>query len=1336
MANTKRYTINPNTGRRILINGRAYKSLYTTNPKTNRPILINGHTFRKLQISANDSFYRDANKELEKLIKQDLLKDDIKKLQREARAEVQRLKAKKEQTRAYIDKHYIGQFKNVIVSILFFRKVNINQGADIPRAGEKRTTIRGITYTQILKEDFDFSRLNKKDINKYMVRGDDSKKEFETRIYNKYTKYEISGNFKKTFKRVSQSQQIDAIYIFNPRELIRPLGQKRLTLPRLFARNKINDSNNNVTIINKFINYDLNKDAQTFGELFDVSLCKYAGDNYRANSCFINIIIDTYYDQFNKKKPDGTRYYKHSLTYPYLCALLQLENKNQDIGLTVDNSIKFFDTYGLGLKLINSMGEIVRHHEPANRSINKKIYPAVLNLLIHNNHVIKINKDVSKFAQLDTTERADDIKALWISNKFNIRKQISETEAPEFVHINNINDIMIYIKDNEETKAHFILNVSKCDMNKLLYEMVNIHKVVPNVKMAGHRLIYITFNINNISYIIEPNTDTKDTEDENEHEISPDEYLKYIEYDNAFYNSIIYERVKSEYPPEVLHIDDNYKMSPQTGYFTPEYMNINILNGVDMCKAYTACLSDVDNVPVFGHFNRYREYIKGEQIDPLKIYVIKNDINNSKWYNVLLFHKKYDRVYGSVLLEANKHNIHYNIIYVRDYERLEQVEYKKAVDTLYNTTLHKDSKKFIVNKVTGLLEQKKAKRGMSYIYNTYAEAEMYKFMYGQQDIKATITAIECERPYTEEEEKKYNALYENPTIRTKTTTLYILTLYKEKSLIDGFRQIKELLYCHMRIKMFNLTLICLNNNMNVCGIRTDSLLLNNYEHEIRNINDIDFNDKIGCFKIEQGKTCPKTPLCGIVQRTNYYIKIDQHNINTIDILDEYDTNEINKKINLHNRLLIKSDMPGSGKSQCVKNYHNTNNNDDTINKVLFITPNNELAQDIKKEGFDAMTVYAFLGLNHNEQSINTKKDVYTKDYNIICFDEVYQIKRSILKRIDRYINEHSNIKFVATGDNAQNKAIEDDDDTGGDNFKSDNDTIINMVFNNQINLKISKRLKSEEDKQKLNKLKNQVFNMNLDISTIMKEHFKIIYNINDITTTQNVTYSNNTAQRVAEHVHNKKTYDTKKIMTLNNIVYYKNMPLVCRKAIRTQKLTLHTNYIYTLNGITKDKNIILFEPFEQIEHTITPAQFMESMRLNYARTGHSIQGRSIGENFTICDIDSSYVNRRWIWTALTRARNLNDITIYLMSEEQKDTSYQRKIEQYFNIIIKKINKNRKDKQLFNIDMIMNEIEKTPLCGHCKTPFNCVVYDGEIITNIKINTNDDKLKVCCSNCQNK
>jgi len=63
-------------------------------------------------------------------------------------------------------------------------------------------------------------------------------------------------------------------------------------------------------------------------------------------------------------------------------------------------------------------------------------------------------------------------------------------------------------------------------------------------------------------------------------------------------------------------------------------------------------------------------------------------------------------------------------------------------------------------------------------------------------------------------------------------------------------------------------------------------------------------------------------------------------------------------------------------------------------------------------------------------------------------------------------------------------------------------------------------------------------------------------------------------------------------------------------------------------------------------------KMLEHFKLPYANTCHSVQGLSINGPLTIFDVNTPYVDRFYIWTAITRSTDLSQVTIFQHSENE------------------------------------------------------------------------------------
>jgi len=139
------------------------------------------------------------------------------------------------------------------------------------------------------------------------------------------------------------------------------------------------------------ISYTLNKQARTFSELFGIHLEQYTLDNFKANSCYLNLIANTWHDAFDIRRPNGTRKFAE-LTYDVICNAIGITNKFQDIGISIKESKAFFKKFRLGLDVVNIYGQLLETFRP--EKLNDHIFPQVLRVLVHNNHTYELNRNV------------------------------------------------------------------------------------------------------------------------------------------------------------------------------------------------------------------------------------------------------------------------------------------------------------------------------------------------------------------------------------------------------------------------------------------------------------------------------------------------------------------------------------------------------------------------------------------------------------------------------------------------------------------------------------------------------------------------------------------------------------------------------------------------------------------------------------------------------------------------------------------------------------------------------------------------------------------------------
>ena len=616
-------------------------------------------------------------------------------------------------------------------------------------------------------------------------------------------------------------------------------------------------------------------------------------------------------------------------------------------------------------------------------------------------------------------------------------------------------------------------------------------------------------------------------------------------------------------------------------------------------------------------------------------------------------------------------------------------------------------KKLIVNRTTGLLEKSKNRNHITKICDTYEEALRLQYNHKSdlipcykalgEDIKSSLDSGEFE-------------------IVPCDSHFWIVNLHKEKKLTNGLNHIKDIIYLKQSLKMYNKYKELRQLNIKVVGIKTDALLYID-NNQASNILKAKYNmeNKIGNHKIE----IPK-PLNDIQMTImeNELIEFSQFQVNIKTFNDEYNTVEINKYLNEKRIVFLKADLPGSGKSQIVKNFDKN---------ALFVVPYNELGLELKKEGYDTCTLNKFFGidLNNNQQENNAKFDY--SDYNTIFFDEIYLHCPKRLKQIDKFIRSNPHINIIGAGDCLQAECIECD-------RPEYIDDCINIMFTNQISLRIDKRSISEEDRIKKRGIKTDIFDNNLSVDELIKKYqFKTISNMTDLKTVNNICYFNNTCMKVNSYVHRK--------ILGHKVDFFVGMYIKCKKyTVLKDKQKLNTNYIYKVLKIEKH-NFTIINEIDNITLIVPVSVINSHFKYPYSCTIDSIQGKSISSDLTIFDADLSYMSRRRLYTAITRARSLDKITFFLSSEDKRNQFKDFRYIQYFKFKIANYEtqdklKNRvyEEKDYISPEWFIEQFQKNNFCKFCNATFSLYLNEeNNVVSDLTADRIDNSLPHIKNNC---
>ena len=389
-----------------------------------------------------------------------------------------------------------------------------------------------------------------------------------------------------------------------------------------------------------------------------------------------------------------------------------------------------------------------------------------------------------------------------------------------------------------------------------------------------------------------------------------------------------------------------YQYNPHTDKHDKMVILPDVCVEIDIRKAYTHAFTQITKVPVFTQFDIWKHY-DGEKHDFNKMHELTLYLVKSKSLNIF-FNKTYTLIYGKFLKQLPKQC---KILYFKQPSRIYDTKYKEIIKNLWKADIsdkYADDtkiKKLIANVNFGLLEKTTNKATRSYAFDSLREA-----LYYQNTIGGTINKISG--TYTESvETEEYDENGEQLTEcidKEMDKKYYCLTVSKKAELTNGYTYIKELLLQHHNYKMLCDLKTLRDNEIDVYSVKTDAFVIRK-EHLRKTKRHLDFNEHIGGWRHEKGKqiiyqTDPWT------QKPNELIDIPVFTNETLEVVDEWNTEEVAKTIIKHNPLMIRSKYAGGGKSHIAKHFGKLGY------KTLFVVPQNQLSQNIDD---DATTTNKF-----------------------------------------------------------------------------------------------------------------------------------------------------------------------------------------------------------------------------------------------------------------------------------------------------------------------------------------------------------------------------------------
>jgi thymidine kinase len=933
-------------------------------------------------------------------------------------------------------------------------------------------------------------------------------------------------------------------------------------------------------------------------------------------------------------------------------------------------------------------------------------------VLVEGNHVYTLNDELSTLQQYLNQERKISVK---VSNDFKVSEK---SEKCKYRMISCIDDLLkiaqeLTPKEDEKKKKKqkkpekIVVNVLHQDnyLTGLLYDLIKLG-YKPAIHFSAGRISLLVMSFNNIQFKIKSQRLLDDSVDGEVCTSRAEVFERLEEEMNKFSNSVFKIDYKSYYNEQVVKVLNEYKTKPQVGLL--EKCNKHELVEIDVRKAYTHAFTKIKKVSVFNEFDYFRPY-NGEDIESDSIYIVKpRELS-------LMFPRSPSLCYGKYL----KHFDDVKIVAFNDPSFVKPVNFKKIVDKLYKATISEDDDenvnlmKLIANVNIGMLEKNQNKKTKSFIYDTLEEARQKQQEYGGKiSVVSKLMTVLARNPLDEDIDDEDDLIYKEIS-DPDSPNFYVLNISEEKELVSGFKYIKELLIQDHNFKMYKDYNTLRDNNINVYSIKTDAFTIK--REDLQKAKELLAFGGIGKWRVDKYGDDIRLPYLDFTFEEIEEIPITVPTNERIHIEDEYNTEEICKAFEEHKRVMVRADLPGSGKSYACEHLAKMGH------KVVFVCPTNKLVQKYDKiAGVEAVTINRFFNMAvDNESTIGKAFD--HSCFDVVVFDEIYFSCSRKLAKIKHFVENNQDKIIIATGDTCQLEPISSLTNTR--DWAEYADECINQIFPYEIYLKENKRLKTQEQRDKLKRIKRDIFNSKIPMMKTFKKYFKFT---SDITNSlNNIALLNSTCKTVSNHIRKKlgksKEYEVGEYLT-------------CRTRTSVKHGVINVNFQYQIAEVYEDREEILLA--DNREEYLVPLELVRKNFLySYCSTCHSFQGSSINEKMTIFDYQNYFISRNWMWVAVTRATDLDNVYFYTYDETMKESlikdyfdkkceGYKRQDRQAGREIV--------EEEYVTGDWFMSKTKVNPCCSNCGDV--SVSFDrGVIRSNITAQRNDNSICHTVDNC---
>ena len=216
--------------------------------------------------------------------------------------------------------------------------------------------------------------------------------------------------------------------------------------------------------------------------------------------------------------------------------------------------------------------------------------------------------------------------------------------------------------------------------------------------------------------------------------ISESNFEKFEHTHTRFKDALIRKEFMSKYNDDAYAWEQQFPISPITRSFVSSARGKERFSTIDISKAYTQCLKEMNYFPVFNEFDIWQTYDGHLPLEDYTQYFVKV---KREVMDGIFFRQKRCRVYGFHLKQMPKHDLPYiPVLFFKRPSHLAISGSRSAIAEVWKTPIDGNVeddrmlKKFIVNQTIGALSRIENHSSRSQVFVDYAEAMYYQTRYG------------------------------------------------------------------------------------------------------------------------------------------------------------------------------------------------------------------------------------------------------------------------------------------------------------------------------------------------------------------------------------------------------------------------------------------------------------------------------------------------------------------------------------------------------------------------------------------------------------------------------